>query len=203
MVRAILEGRKTQTRRLLRKQPHKDREIWGEPEVSSTGWIQEHLIADSFDAYDVPYAVGDRLWVRESLGRRPAEFLGIKAKNGVESAYYLADDEEALEERGFNICPWWKRDKLPAIHMPRSASRLTLIVTDVRVQRLREISEEDAEAEGVYTYKDGDLGPLDISARALFSDLWQSLNAKRAPWDSNPWIAALTFTIARGNIDAL
>jgi hypothetical protein len=79
--------------------------------------------------------------------------------------------------------------------MPRWASRITLEITDVRVQRLQEISEEDAEAEGVYSWSE--MGPLDICARPLFASLWDSLNGKRAPWASNPFIWALTFRRAK------
>src|SRR3546814_8799302 len=89
------------------------------------------------------------------------------------------------------------RRKHPARHMPRWASRLTLEVTDVRVQRVQEITADDAEAEGI--------GQAYLGQRAIygqhaatfyFHELWDSLNAKRGyGWDANPWIAALTFTV--------
>lgn len=70
--------------------------------------------------------------------------------------------------------------------MPRWASRITLEITNVRVQRLQEISEADAEAEGVYT------DPA-CPAYDAYRSLWDSINARRAPWDSNPWVWALSF----------
>lgn len=93
---------------------------------------------------------GDRLWVRENVGRRVASFLGIEATNGVENAFYLADGDEVVNDRGFNLCPWWaSKGGLPSIHMPRWASRLTQIVESVKFESLHAISEEDAIAEGI------------------------------------------------------
>ena len=91
--------------------------------------------------------------------------------------------------------------------MPRWASRLTLIVTDVRVQRLQDISEADARDEGVECDSDGwrdYMMPTTQccgSARNSFATLWDSLNAERAPWSSNPWVVAVTFRPVLGNID--
>ena len=93
----------------------------------------------------------------------------------------------------------------PSIHMPRWASRLTLTVTDVRVQRLQEISEEDARAEGAYPCEGGwsyGGSPLaGTTARGAFYCLWNSLHGPDA-WSANPWVCALTFTVDRRNIDA-
>ena len=98
--------------------------------------------------------------------------------------------------------------------MPRWASRLTLAVTDVRVQRLQDISEVDAQAEGIERMKTGRgyydptvskamvrAGVWHRKASQAFEALWESLNANRAPWGSNPWVVALSFTVQRGNID--
>ena len=73
-----------------------------------------------------------------------------------------------------------------SMHLPRVYSRITLEITDVRVQRVQEISEEDAEAEGVYAW--ADMGRLDICARPLFHDLWDSINGKTHPWANNDWV---------------
>ena len=154
----------------------------------------------------MPYAAGDRLWVREALGRRTASFFGIEATNGTQEAFYRADDEDVVNEHGFNLCPWWKGDNLSPIHMPRPASRLTLLVDEVRVQRLQEISEEDAEAEGCArnvfgTYEVRDLCVGQTASRC-FRQLWESINGPDA-WSANPWVAAITFDVIRANIDAL
>lgn len=196
-VRALLDGRKTMTRRILKPQPlHLSGQ--GKRIYADADW-RKSWRDDSND--DLPYTVGDRLWVRESVGRRPASFLGIEAKNGVESAFYVADGEDVIEKQGFNLCPWWPRMRpLPPIHMPRWASRLTLTVTAVKVERLQEISKEDARAEGV-------LRPMKICDDDVatyveaFADLWNSLHGPSA-WDANPWVAAVSFTVERGNIDA-
>ncbi len=86
-----------------------------------------------------------------------------------------------------------------SIHMPRWASRLTLHVTDVRVQRLQDISEADAVAEGCPARNDEELAGMEASG--WFCSLWDDLYAKRAPWASNPWVVAITFLPALGNID--
>jgi hypothetical protein len=106
-----------------------------------------------------------------------------------EQLIYFAteDDSEIVNEM----------PRCPSIHMPRWASRITLTVTDVRVQRLQDISRGDAMDEGCPLPNMAD-GP---DPRDWFADLWDSLNAKRAPWDSNPWVAAYTFTVEQRNID--
>ena len=145
MIKALMQGRKSQTRRVLKLQPSR-------PECWAGTWVdaEREQSAGCMDGERAitPYEAGDRLWVREACGRRPASFLGIEATNGVESAFYLADEEDVLEQIGFNLCPWWKGKTGSPRFMPRVASRLTLDVTDVRVQRLQDISEADAEAEG-------------------------------------------------------
>jgi hypothetical protein len=107
----------------------------------------------------------------------------------------------------------WTRPK-PSIHMPRWASRLTLTVTDARVQRLQEISEADAVAEGAGFYVPGHgfITEADLRAdpgysnflapRMGFEAIWASIHGPDA-WDANPWVAALTFTVHRCNIDQM
>ena len=198
MVRAILEDRKTQTRRVILK-----------PERYNH--IRECV-------YCCPYGIErSRLWVRETwrlllvngvLGGR-AEFATIqfKEKFGVldyrkdwrEHYRKLLDREAPLSANGVGDMygPWH-----PSIYMPRWASRITLEITDVRVERVQEISEEDAIAEGIeqvekraFGYKDyeGNVGAT-FQPWQSFMTLWDSINLKRGyGWDTNPWVWMLSF----------
>lgn len=192
MVRALLDGRKDQTRRVV-KIPDHDR--WQHfhrlIEASSAG---ESVVAefspDGFTKGHVscPYGqLGDLLWVRETWG---AHDQGFDAAEEASFIVYRADDARPNPQR-------WR----PSIHMPRWASRLTLRITDVRVQRVQEISEEDAAAEGVErTHAGGPWG--EESLIESFSALWDSIYAKRGyGWDANPWVWALTFEIIHANVD--
>ncbi len=179
MVRALLEGRKTQTRRMLNPQPGgiKSARILG------SGWaLAPESNRCSVDWTPPRYAPGDRLYVREAChvdGR---------------DVNYRADAPVGSEPPG----PW-----RPSIHMPRWASRLTLTVTDVRVQRLQDISAYDVQAEGACEL--ACVPPNDedeAEAQAIFRDLWNSLHGPAA-WDANPWVVALTFTVQHGNIDQI
>lgn len=205
MVRALLDGRKTQTRRVLKPQPAKANMVgikWPDGTLDCNG-------------RRLPYAPGDRLWVREAFslhnahgqqradGKRWGPWSGLPTRvspDGKEIVYY---------REGFDRCDpgRWR----PSIHMPRWASRLTLHVTAVRVQRLQDISEEDARAEGIlYVPGHGDIAPADlaegyanfVNSKMGFEILWDDIYGAGA-WDANPWVAAITFTVERANIDAL
>lgn len=187
MVRAILNGRKTQTRRVVkdqfRKIPH------GVVSRRSDDWV--HTYSTEFRLYlDVikcPYGVpGDRLWVRETH---------IQYADG--RCIYKADHND-LDAAGLGgMYGGWR----PSIHMPRSASRLLLEVTDVRVERVQDISEEDAKTEGVASvgacfrnYSAPDM-PFEF-ARTSFFTLWDSINAERGyGWDANPWVWVVEFKV--------
>lgn len=181
MARALLDGRKSQTRRVLKPQPVPCLS-WSEPPAgtypSDKGWSR------------IPYAVGDRLYVRETCKQIPDSkpggyFVPGSPFYGVEW-FYRADGN----------CPLWADGKWrPSIHMPRWASRLTLTVTDVRVQRLQEISDEDAQAEGMAPL----MNPEPVEA---FRTLWNSLHGPDA-WDANPWVVAVSFSVQHGNIDLI
>ena len=146
-----------------------------------------------------PYDLGDRLWVREAFSY---DRLDVD-RDGILPPWYWADGNPDAGD--------WTRPK-PSIHMPRWASRLTLIVTDVRVQRLQDISEDDARAEGIEHDQDRSRGNVIAwrdyldrggkcgTAIASFRSLWDSLNAERAPWAGNPWVVAVTFRPVLGNI---
>jgi hypothetical protein len=200
MVRAILAGRKTQTRRLLTVPwQGSKRSLPYEPY-----WVEEDgrlLFCDEYGEYhDVertmrcPYGKpGDRLWVKETFA---ALDLGVKGKACI--AYRATCPGDAFDfVRGPSEVERIKvhRWKSP-LFMARDFSRLLLEVTEVRVQRLQEISDEDAAAEGVCLETSEDPRYLDAYAhgpRAAFSWLWDHLNADRAPWASNPWVWAVTF----------
>lgn len=213
MVRAILSGRKTQTRRLITHR-HGIQFCGGSDEQNNPerwGWAfdgPEHhgymVIARGLNerhdhgciSLPCPYGEpGDRLWVRETF--TPAYF--DDGRPG-----YRADWTALAAE--FCTEPKWK----PSIFMPRHQSRITLEVTGVRVERLQDISEADARAEGCdaewcdpvdgeHECEPGqDLGAGDgyTSPRrhvAAYARLWDRINGKRAPWDSNPWVWVVEF----------
>lgn len=198
MVKAILDERKTQTRRVIKQ--------W--PTVFDGGWP----LADNRSKMVCPHGEpGDRLWCRET-------FANIALKGYEPVLFYRADEDDKAVT--------WK----PSIHMPRWASRITLEITEVRVQRVQEISEEDAKAEGVKPHVEAkwwqgyhkddpllhqcapadingdppdwlieakpyrDLSHLNKDAKQMFRFLWDSINEKRGyGWDANPWTWAITF----------
>lgn len=201
MIRALLEGRKTQTRRVLnppREVDPKHFDVssrWIDPDrgIRFVHWPNDHAV----ELFKQPsYAPGDRLWVREAwrcciaYDDQPPRDLG-----GEEAIRYEATGE--WETWGW--LPDGPKGRFrQGMHMPRWASRLTLTVTDVRVQRLQEISEADAKAEGY----EGDI--YATRASCWFRAFWDSLNADRGfGWDANPWVCALTFDVHRQNIDQM
>jgi hypothetical protein len=183
MVRALIAGRKSQTRRIIKRQSALDAIATFGPEFL--------LVPGNADL--VRFAKGDRLWVRETwapLDRLTHNDPGTTAL--AERGFYKADNS-TIEG---SISRW-----TPAIHMPRWASRLTLTVTDVRVQRLQDISEEDAIAEGS---QEPSLVPIVggcWSERQVYANLWNHINGAGS-WDANPWVVAVSFTTERRNIDA-
>lgn len=187
MVRALLDGRKTQTRRLI-KHRSIDLSISPSAEDNHPVWIQfRHPKSGPLTCVKRPYAPGDRLYVREAIDNasEPGD------------VFYRADYEAAHGNDGAGL--GWR----PSIHMPRWASRITLTVTEVRVQRLQEISAEDVQAEGACEL--AFIPPTEADteeARGIFRTLWNSLHGPDA-WDANPWVSALSFTVERGNIDQL
>lgn len=186
MVRAILDGRKSQTRRYL---------------TSDTNFTCEELTQLKC-RYGVP---GDRLWVRETwcavLPRKDGglEYNGARLVTPPDGEsvelWYRADGELGPISCLFDDGPRWR----PSLHMPRWASRLTLEVTSVRVERLQDISEEDAKAEGIGEAKpwvfDGGGPAMGPTATHAFMRLWDSINGKRpgCAWQDNPWVWAVTF----------
>ena len=192
MVRALIDGRKTQTRQIIKPQPE-----WAIQHWAPDQWL--HWKAYTFRDEDqakrllpefAPIKVGDRVWVRESF-RGSAGYDGIPpSKWGNKPIWYEADGAPTEPHWGF-----LSDRSRPSIHMPRRYSRITLTVTQVRAERVQDISEEDAIAEGVLWAPV--LGPV-----AAFSDLWNTIHGGGA-WDANPWVWAYTSTVALANIDDL
>jgi hypothetical protein len=182
MVRAILEGRKTMTRRVVKQFPRVNYR-WGrwilEPQCER--WMAT-VVPDGHYQYDAsgqikarcPYGQpGDRLWVRETWAADAGDIL------------FRAD----LDTEDSNPIKW-----RPSIFMPRSASRLLLEVTAVRVERVQDISEEDAKDEGVTLIDGNPLRHDGLDYSSEFTGLWDSINAKRGyGWDSNPWVWVVSF----------
>lgn len=206
MVRAILEGRKTQTRRVIQA-----------PRLHVTSAIMLGLMAIFRNQHtgmrqDIkgPCGVGDRLWVREAWCLGPG-YNGTRIKDAPRHArvWYAAD----YPKSGYSDDYRGPGRGHPSIHMPRWASRLTLIVEDVRVQRVQEITYDDIVAEGAkdpFSQETAAIpGPAaydawEEKAQYAFMDLWDSLNAKRGyGWDENPWVVAITFRTIQQNIDRI
>jgi hypothetical protein len=193
MVRAIREDRKTQTRRLIKPQP--DRKLKageGDPGF----WFVESYHSP---AWKCPYGKpGDRLWVRETwkafLKASKHNTGGFKAYDPSPSKVtsrleFRADQNEEQARR--DLTKW-----RPSIFMPRWASRITLEVTGVRVERLQEISEADAKAEGIeelsHGFRDYLKRDVQMDAVSSYESLWESINGAGS-WDANPWVWVIEF----------
>ncbi len=225
MVRALLAGTKTQTRRLL-KLPSAPAHLgeWEASTVGGPGILDSHgnetpeypcVWHTRTGATIVPsYAVGDRLYVRETWrvspdaadGWHPDELRGWIDYQAGGSEEHVAPTFEAVEraafmkgdDRDWDFLPSRYR---PCIHMPRWTSRIWLAATDVRVQRLQECNEADALAEGIDRIHYPEIGEWGWPRRR-YAELWNSLHtAEGERWDDNPWIVAVTFEVHHGNID--
>ena len=182
MVRAILEGSKTQTRRVMK--PQSDKFIWGRPAYHYDLGCYAVDSQDGWKFVNCPYGQpGDRLWCRETWQVHRLD--GITGKE-FPNILYKADSSTRLF---INECVWkYNREKpqwRPPIHMPRWASRITLEINDIRVERLQDISEEDAWAEGC-EIDDGRMGWL------KYRQLWESINGAES-WASSPWVWVIEF----------
>ena len=204
MVRAILDGRKTQTRRVVKGIDETYRGV-----EDGKAWQMD----ECGDCHDVPcpYGVpGDRLWVRETWQYGPDVTAGMMAAGKMSRRHVVY---AATVQDGHHP-PSWR----PSIHMPRWASRITLEVIGVRVERLQEISEADAKAEGIYSacihvpppihtetryvapgvkmvnaadevdYE----APAHRTAKHAFECLWESINGYGS-WSVNPWVWVVEF----------
>lgn len=195
MVRALIDGHKTQTRRLAwlpRREIRKASRVFGCP---PSPWQK--------------IEPGDRLWAREN-------FRPWKGSATGKTIVYAADDRWLDHGSGETFIDkvQWLTPVRPSIHMPRWASRLTLIVEDTKIEPLQAISEEDARAEGVqhmaFEAKNCHEYFIPIgggqlltgwTAREVFAGLWQTLHGAGS-WHGNPEVVAPTFRVVRANIDA-
>lgn len=212
MVRALLAGTKTQDRRVakittimgdrLAVDSPDESLVELEPGEFRRGIFHYASTAALSGPYRLRYKVGDRLWVKEAGNWRGP----IKNEIGGGSLgfrFYAADSERGRSEFFDDV-------NRPAISMPRWASRITLTVTDVRVQRLQDISEDDAIAEGVDLERYvpvSDAAGMHASGEAEptnpieeYRDLWVHING-HGSWEANPWVMAVSFDVQNGNID--
>ena len=184
MVRAILEGRKSQTRRVVKPEPAYGVETCP---YSKTGWGFTSDYGCSCRPAKPTYQPGDVLWVRETWAHE-TEFGTFTG-----DAVYRADGDQREREGGKPTDKW-----RPSIFMPKSACRLFLKVKAVRAEHLQDISEEDAMAEGVeYPHVITMLSDMHKAARVSFRNLWDSINGKKNPWASNPWVWVIEFERVR------
>lgn len=199
MVRAILDGRKTQTRRAVKPQPVKRGAFWEFPWGAGCSLDHMPVVPGHATAAACPYGQpGDRLWVRETWGLFndwgfcDTSLVGVQEEPEEWSLSYRADHLDQANGDGPHT-PVWR----PSIHMPRWASRITLEIVSVRVERLQEISEADAAAEGARCADpatgrevlfDKGMG----SYRLHFRSIWQSINGPES-WAANPWVWCITF----------
>ncbi|EPR7599430.1 hypothetical protein ACU8MZ_002064 [Salmonella enterica subsp. enterica serovar Bareilly] len=202
MVRAILEGRKTQTRRIMKVQPGTPefglRRIIESSKANENGmyfWSQDDAcgIKARSKPFLFPYGeVGDRIWVRET-------FRVHSRATDVATLVYRASVRNSWTEQTHRVpvavCnkPATPEKWTPSIHMPRWASRITLEITDVRVERLNSITESDAEAEGV---TDTGFGDLLVDG---FRYLWKSIYGDDS-WQANPWVWVIEFKRIEGGV---
>lgn len=217
MVRALLEGRKTQTRRFSRvvspagqtpSRIERGNELRGGPaSASGNDWAAEYEGGGTMmpgarwqrHAIACPYGQpGDRLWMREKYrveqgGRVPSGHKAVELSYPANGAKRWFFDDEKPEEYPLPESRWGRG--FPSIHLPRWASRLTLEVTKVRVQRLHEISEEDAKAEGVVPAPFCKAGrPNGQEHVEAFENLWISINGAGA-WNANPLVWTVSFRV--------
>ncbi|EEC9599801.1 hypothetical protein D7X34_RS23715 [Escherichia coli] len=193
MVRAILEGRKTQTRRPVKNVRADNCLVIRKPTKKRNG-VYTHVM-DAPKHGLCPFGnVGDRIWVRETFNAFWLDNDVIQEiKNGVSLASELCDYKADYSDSS-NLAEGWT----PSIHMPRWASRILLEITDVRVERLHDMSEADAKAEGASpaTYK---ITPPEAVYRVGFGDIWRGIYGQEN-WLSNPWVWVIEFKrIQEGN----
>lgn len=215
MVRALLDGSKTQTRRVCKSQPYSNGHGWDGSDIMChndylppSAMLMDYredgttYTTSNMEGWDFccPYGQpGDQLWVRESFMDLHGTGVEHHDDSGRRQRYAFAADsppgsygDEARKGYGLR----WK----PSIHMPREVSRIQLEVVSVRVERLQSISEADAKAEGCLasgwmpSYSNPDNAGCDESKSAVdeYADLWESINGAGS-WAANPWVWVVEF----------
>ncbi|EMM5763738.1 TPA: hypothetical protein RUY73_002779 [Klebsiella pneumoniae] len=204
MVRALLDGRKTQTRRIVKGTDSavkfcKEWNINGEEVFVVLGEKDHTGMNPVLGAISCPFgAVGNRIWVREA-------FRVHSRATDVATLVYKASERNSWTEQTHRVpvavCnkPATPEKWTPSLHMPRWASRILLEITDVRVERLNAINEHDAQAEGVAKLRGGfwkhyqpGWTQHQLSARGSFVTLWKSIYGDES-WNSNPWVWVIKF----------
>lgn len=192
MARAILDGRKDATRRIV-KGFIPDDAVWGYTAFTPKGYIScRGTFADGYGEkfFKLPCDPGDILYVRESVFQGVGRYLDVSGETVCVLTNYFEYYADGLHEKDH-----WKdkyentwMHRRPSIHMPKEAARIWLKVTDVRVERLQDMTDDDAEAEGCFDYTSTALG---------FPDVWDSTIKKsdldRYGWDANPWVWVIEF----------
>tara|TARA_B100000700_G_scaffold200729_1_gene220881 strand:+ start:1075 stop:1743 length:669 start_codon:yes stop_codon:yes gene_type:complete len=204
MVTALVDGRKTVTRRPLSNQPIKNGAFWDFKWGAASSLDYLPIVAGHATANAAPFKIGDLIWVRETfcIGR----FEEVDAEH--------PDDRELIIEQCTGDCRFIPRqfayqegatelDEVkwkPSIHMPRKASRLTLRVTNVRCERVQLITEESAQREGCAPAFIDEFGNCPTTPRFKngFYKLWDSIYSN---WDENPWVWVIEFELIKSNID--
>jgi len=187
MVRALLGGTKTQTRRQIKPRGKR-------PSLFNGDWSDSYVLDpgnQSWRDQDIRVHAGDRLWVKETWAPLSALTHNDPGTQALaDKAFYRADGSTVEGE----ISAW-----KPSIFMPRTASRITLLVTEVRVERLNDISETDALAEGCSKRAADATGFSNVDE---YQKIWGAINGPGS-WNSNPWVAAYTFSVIKSNIDQI
>lgn len=221
MINAILGNRKIQTRRIIKPQPVYDED---------SGYVYiGNVMFDIHDKWDIPmylkdnarWEIGDILWVKETFfalgkwekngttktGKQKYRFRDLTKKMDREYMYLVNSDKPAeVETKKDGLIHWYKR---PSIFMPRIASRIKLRVTNIRVERVQDITDEDALAEGI-EYKEWKNGPVVCSGykdytsegcycpapRTSYYSLWTKINGINS-WQLNPWVWIIEFEIIK------
>ena len=198
MVRAILDGRKTQTRRIMKVQPQPSKsrpgDFWfSSKKLESMVHVSDLVPGNSpisdchlfFQEHCCPFGtVGDRIWVRETWAEAGAGAPDLKL--------YRANYPEHVPTHYENVPPADEIRWTPSIHMPRAACRILLEITGVRVERLRDLSEDDAKSEGITPPSGGVLPGWEY--RINFRDLWMSIYGSDN-WEANPWVWVIEFKV--------
>jgi hypothetical protein len=210
MVKAILDGRKTQTRRIIKPQPAPSEEVVFDPDCAGCVYFDD----ESNRIIKPKYRIGDRLWVRETwlCAVVAGEFKGIGYKASWDNADWFREiDTDTTGGKWYETWDKYRDNWRPSIFMPRWASRITLEIVNVRVERISDISNRDAIAEGVErisrpqysdywfrnygkpAYINGGAEEVHyFEARDSFASLWESINGEKS-WDAHPWVWVIEF----------